>query len=46
MTAHALLGDRQRCVDGGMDAYLSKPIRAQELMQLIDSVSQGMTNPH
>ena len=44
MTAHALLGDRERCVDGGMDAYLSKPIRAQELMQLIHSVSQGMTN--
>ena len=44
MTAHALSGDRERCVDGGMDAYLSKPIRAQELMQLIDSVSQGMTN--
>ena len=44
MTAHALLGDRERCVNGGMDAYLSKPIRAQELMQLIHSVSQGMTN--
>ena len=43
MTAHALLGDRERCVDGGMDAYISKPIRAQELIQLIDSVSQSVT---
>ena len=43
MTAHALSDGRERCVDGGMDAYISKPIRAQELIQLIDSLSQGMT---
>jgi CheY-like chemotaxis protein len=44
MTAHALTGDRERCVDGGMDGYLSKPIRAQEFFQLIDSMSQGMAD--
>jgi CheY-like chemotaxis protein len=31
MTAHAMKGDRQRCLDSGMDDYVAKPIRSQEL---------------
>ncbi len=36
MTAHALKGDAERCHAAGMDAYISKPIRADELIELIE----------
>jgi CheY-like chemotaxis protein/HPt (histidine-containing phosphotransfer) domain-containing protein len=37
MTALAMKGDRERCIAAGMDSYLSKPIRPQQLDAMLDS---------
>ena len=41
MTAHALEGDRERCLEAGMDGYTSKPINAEELFAAIESWAFG-----
>ena len=38
MTAHALKGDREMCLEAGMDEYVTKPIRAEQLFAAIEAV--------
>jgi signal transduction histidine kinase/ActR/RegA family two-component response regulator len=38
VTAHAMVGDRERCLEAGMDAYLAKPLRRQPLYELVDEL--------
>ena len=45
MTAHALKGDRERCLAAGMDGYISKPIRPQEMFRAIENLSPGPERP-
>jgi CheY-like chemotaxis protein len=39
MTAHAMKGDRERCLAVGMDGYLTKPLRPQELDEALSKVT-------
>jgi signal transduction histidine kinase/CheY-like chemotaxis protein len=39
MTAHAMKGDRERCIAAGMDSYISKPLGIKELIELLEKFS-------
>ncbi len=40
MTAHAMKGDRERCLEWGMDDYVAKPVRGAELFRALDSARE------
>lgn len=42
MTAHAMKGDRERCLEVGMDAYVSKPLRPRELIDTVESLARRL----
>jgi len=45
LTAHAMHGDRQRCLDADMDGYVAKPIKPVELFEVIDRVMAAASTP-
>jgi two-component system sensor histidine kinase/response regulator len=41
MTAHAMKGDQERCLAAGMDSYVAKPVKTEELYAAVQQVLKG-----
>ncbi|MDH5299560.1 MAG: response regulator, partial [Desulfobulbaceae bacterium] len=44
MTAHALSGDRDRCLDAGMDRYVTKPFAPEQIITVVGAITAGQTD--
>lgn len=45
LTAHAMKGDRERCVEAGMDGYLTKPLKPENLYEILDQWASNKDVP-
>ncbi len=45
VTAYAMVGDRERCLEAGCDSYLSKPLPVAELVELVQNYEQQQKAP-
>lgn len=46
LTAHAMSGDRQRCIDAGMNDYLAKPLDIVQLVEMVESWGRRASDRH
>jgi CheY-like chemotaxis protein len=44
MTAHAMSGDREKCLEAGMDGYVSKPIQPAKMFESIEEAIASTRN--
>ncbi|MGA8492345.1 MAG: response regulator [Terriglobales bacterium] len=45
MTAHAMKGDRERCLEAGMDGYITKPVRFSDIEQTLSDIARAPIVP-